>query len=415
MIYRSRPGLLLSAALTVTVPAVLATCASMLHHGGDQHRQHAAFTAAGVESAAAVAAAAPKPARPALRPKGKGMRLLAQAATASLATSYQGVELVSRSSVDGTSTVLSNVWHRAGGSTLMRTSGVGASGEGSPQLSYDSNGQDPEGVFGVTKPLVALLAAHYTVQYSGLDSIAGRSAFVVAVRRADGSLAARFWLDKMTMVPLGREEYDPSTALISDDLFVDVKFGSASIPSQYSAMVNDATQAPLNNIAAMKAIAAASTLSDVASPRAMPGAASTPWQELPATPTLITSLRGKGWALPVVLPDGLSLYSAAASGAVVDLGYSDGLFAVSLFVQRGNLAAAMPGIQRVAVNGHVVYSLGHVIMWSGHGFVYTMLADAPPQTVAAALDSLPHDAPPGFWRRLGRGLGRMASMVNPFP
>lgn len=412
MIHQRRPGLLLSAMLTITVPAVTAVCTALLH-GSVEHQEHTVVTAAGVESAAAMAAATAPTPRPAAKPKGKGMRLLTQAAAASLATSYQGVELVSRSGVDGTSTVMSNVWHRAGGLTLMRTSSVGASPQDSAELSYDSNGQDPDGVFGVTKSMVSLLAAHYSVRYSGLDSIAGRSALVVAVHRADGSIAARFWLDKVTMVPLGREEYDPSATLISDDLFVDVKFGSAAIPGQYSDVVSDEPPVPVSNITAMKAAAAIRMVNQLGAPG--PKAVKPSWRVLPATPTLITSLRGKGWSLPVVLPGGLSLYSAAASGSVVDLGYSDGLFAVSLFVQPGNLAGVMPGAQRLAVNGHIVYSFGHGIMWSGHGFVYTVLADAPPQTVAAAVATLPHDSPPGFWRRLGRGLGRLASMVNPFP
>ena len=54
------------------------------------------------------------------------------------------------------------------------------------------------------------------------------------------------------------------------------------------------------------------------------------------------------------------------------------------------------------------------ITWSGHGFVYTVLADAPPQLVDAVVAALPQNTPPGFWSRLGRGLGRLASMVDPF-
>jgi sigma-E factor negative regulatory protein RseB len=46
--------------------------------------------------------------------------------------------------------------------------------------------------------------------------------------------------------------------------------------------------------------------------------------------------------------------------------------------------------------------------------VYTVLADAPPQTVNAVIGALPHDSPPGFWKRLSRGFERLASWVNPF-
>jgi sigma-E factor negative regulatory protein RseB len=46
--------------------------------------------------------------------------------------------------------------------------------------------------------------------------------------------------------------------------------------------------------------------------------------------------------------------------------------------------------------------------------VYTVLADAPDQTVTAVVGALPHDAPTGFWKRMSRGFARLASWVNPF-
>jgi len=122
--------------------------------------------------------------------------------------------------------------------------------------------------------------------------------------------------------------------------------------------------------------------------------------------------------LPATLPGGLSLYAGAQSktgpGKVADLGYSDGLSVVSLFVQRGTLAPKMTGWQAVSVSGHVVYVAGHSITWAGHGLVYTMIADAPPQTVREVVASLPQNTAPGFLVRIGRGLNRMATLVNPF-
>jgi hypothetical protein len=46
--------------------------------------------------------------------------------------------------------------------------------------------------------------------------------------------------------------------------------------------------------------------------------------------------------------------------------------------------------------------------------VYTVMADAPVQTVDAVVGVLPHDTPPGFWKRMSRGFVRLASWVNPF-
>jgi sigma-E factor negative regulatory protein RseB len=46
--------------------------------------------------------------------------------------------------------------------------------------------------------------------------------------------------------------------------------------------------------------------------------------------------------------------------------------------------------------------------------VYTLMADAPAQTVEAVVGVLPHDGPAGFWKRMSRGLVRLASWANPF-
>jgi sigma-E factor negative regulatory protein RseB len=102
---------------------------------------------------------------------------------------------------------------------------------------------------------------------------------------------------------------------------------------------------------------------------------------------------------------------------VLDLGYSDGLSVVSVFEQHGNLAAKLDGWQKITVAGHVIYAASpdqRSLTWSGRGMVYTVIADAPAQTVTNVIGALPHDAPPGFWKRMSRGFARMASWVNPF-
>jgi hypothetical protein len=42
------------------------------------------------------------------------------------------------------------------------------------------------------------------------------------------------------------------------------------------------------------------------------------------------------------------------------------------------------------------------------------VADAPAGTVAQVIGALPHDGPPGFWARLGRGFRRLVTLANPF-
>jgi sigma-E factor negative regulatory protein RseB len=139
-----------------------------------------------------------------------------------------------------------------------------------------------------------------------------------------------------------------------------------------------------------------------------------------ATPQL-SRLRAAGWPLPGRLPGNLTLVQAdqtsTPGGRVVDLAYSDGLSVISLFLQRGHLPPVMSGWQLVAVRGQQVYVADpdqRSVAWSAHGFVYTMIADAPDQTVDQAVSALPHSRKAGFFGRMDRGLHRLASWLNPF-
>jgi sigma-E factor negative regulatory protein RseB len=131
----------------------------------------------------------------------------------------------------------------------------------------------------------------------------------------------------------------------------------------------------------------------------------------------LASLTGQGWRVPGSLSGGLPLYAAAsaktANGEVVDLEYSDGLYVVSLFVQRGTLAPDMAGWQQLSVGGKQAYVSGRSVTWAGTGFVYTMVADAPAQTVTQVVGGLPRSTPSGFLGRLGRGLARIARVIVP--
>jgi sigma-E factor negative regulatory protein RseB len=90
---------------------------------------------------------------------------------------------------------------------------------------------------------------------------------------------------------------------------------------------------------------------------------------------------------------------------------------VSVFMQRGDLPAKLTGWQKITLDGRDVYTGEpdqRSITWAGRGFVFTVMADAPPATLNQAVDTLPYDPPPGFWGRLSRGFGRLASWANPF-
>ena len=372
-----RPPWLLAAALAVAVPGLLVAACS--GQAGDSAQNDSVAAAR-----AATAGKAPMAGR---RPGAVlAVRLLAQAAQAAIVTSYQGEEVVTRWSQGSSGSVLvSDIWHVSGGQTVTQTLDAGASSSSQPYLSSDDDGHAPEGVLGVTIQLVQLLERHYAVAYAGAGLAGDRTAQVVEARRADGSLAARFWLDDATKLPLEREVYDTAAHVISRDVFINVRFAKqGSAPASAPADPQELWTGPLAH-------------------------------------AQLLALRSRGWLVPAQLPGGLSLFTGAeteaSAGTVVDLSYSDGLSVVSVFEERGHLPASLAGWRKTTVAGHVIFVAEpdqRSLTWSGLGTVYTVVADAPTQTVTAVVGALPHDKPPGFWKRMTRGLTRLASMVNPF-
>jgi sigma-E factor negative regulatory protein RseB len=405
---RRRLGLLVSAVVTVTIPGALAVLAVLGHEHALAGTEAVSATALADESAVGPLPVAPASTNQAVRNSVAGvqrtsgspvtvfsdvaagqqayaMGLLSRAAAAGQAATYQGVEVTSQSGVDGNVTVVSQVWHQGGGLTLIRTSsGV------TPVVSYDTGDRSPAGVFGVTSAQITLLGRHYVAAYRGLGDASGVPARIVDVYRFDGSLAARFWLDTRTLVPLRREDFDPAGQLVSDELFSQVRFGPLT---EHPSAATAEASAPASSSA-------------------------TAWVGAGAPATVVASLDKRGVRLPGTLLAGLPLDAAAWSGTgagqVTDLEYSDGLSIISLFVQRGTLAASMPGWQPLRLDGIRVYVSGHSVTWAGRGEVYTMIADAPPQTVAEAVAALPGGGQPGLVGRLGRGFDRLAHLVDPF-
>jgi len=316
------------------------------------------------------------------------LSLMTKAASAAVQTSYWGEEIVTRTDTDGSESVFeSEIWHVSAGTTVTQTLAAGVAGSGQSYQSADLDGQAPEGVLGVTQTLVKLLETHYVVTYAGISQLDSRPARVVEVWRADGSLAAQFWLDQATGLPLQRQVFTDSASLknahvISLDSFNEVQFG---VPAQMPSVVSATAR--------MSAMA----------------------------PPVLLALNGHGWVVKPTMPGGLSLYSGGethtSSGPVLDLAYSDGLFVVSVFEQRGKLASNLAGWQKIKLNGQVVYAAEldePSLTWSGRGVVYTLIADAPVETMDAAVGVLPHDEPPGFWKRLSHGFARLAHLANPF-
>ena len=362
------------------VALALLAVPGLLLVGGDRHQA--------VRDVADTRAAAVPP-QPELRPSapqdgGPGLQLLEQATQAGSNVSYHGVEIVSATGVNGqNSTLVADVWHRSGGDTLVQAIPAGVAGTAPAEsMSDDPDSQTPEGVLGVTGQLVALLGRHYDLAYTGSASADSRPALLVEAVREDGSTAARFWLDAATKLPLRREVFDTRSHLIGEDAFIDLTLGPAALKP----------------------------------PRTVPA---TTAQQLTAVD--VVQMRGHGWPVPNSLPGQLALFEAdvatTRSGPVLDLGYSDGLYVVSVFVQRGHLAPKLTGYQKITLDGRIVYAGQpdqRSVTWAGHGFVFTVMADAPRPTLDDAVGTLPYDPPRGFWDRLSNGFGRMVTLANPF-
>jgi sigma-E factor negative regulatory protein RseB len=334
-----------------------------------------------------VPAAAVRPlAAPSGRAQTAGLRLLTRAAQAWRSVPYQGVE-VAWWGPGGGDTSMVDVWHQPGRQALTQAPQPSVEwpsrpGQQVPLAVPGGADLSEAGVLGMNSRLVALLGTNYVVSVAGRGWVAGRPARIVTVRRRGGSLAAWFWLDSATNLPLRKEMFDTRAHLISDISFAEVSIGPGAASGE-------------------------------------PAAAATAWRTALA-PAQLARLRANGWPLPGPLPGNLTLIAAresgTASGPVVDLDYSDGLTVVSLFVQRGYLPARISGWSPVALAGHQVYANDPddlCFAWSAGGFVYTLIAAAPRQTVGQVVAALPHDDDAGLLGRMKHGLHRLLSWLSP--
>jgi len=314
------------------------------------------------------------------------LQLLSEAASACRRVSYRGVQLTAWRGPDGSWTSVVNVWHQRDHQTLIQTASPPSAAQprtADPDGDDDAGQRDPEGIMTMTSQMVALLAENYRVSRAGRGQVAGRPAQELVLRHRNGQLAARFWLDTATKLPLRRETFDGSARMVSEDVFASLQLGSP-------------------------AAAAAPRTASVAGGKLLAS-------------VQLARMRAAGWPLPAQLPGQLSLVRASETGgpagAIVDLAYSDGLSVISLFVQRGHLPAQLNGWSEVALRGDRVYAAGpdqRSVAWSARGFVYTLIADAPDQTLDQVVGVLPHNARPGFLGRMSRGLKRLVSWLNPF-
>lgn len=310
------------------------------------------------------------------------LALLDRAALAARATAYQGVQFVATWDAEQTTTMVVDVEHLPGQGTVVQVRST--AGQPARSVFTPDRGNPVAGDLAVAGGPTGLLARNYAVRTDGAGSVAGRPADVVAVRRPAGSLAARFWLDQETGLLLRRETYDSQGRTLRATAFVQVSLDA--VPASR-----------------------------------LPPTLPPPWRQQVDAAGLAT-LRAQGCPCPAEIGD-LTLWDARTeadrTGPVLHLSYSDGLSLVSVFVQSGSLDASdMAGYRSDRWDGAAVRvsrSVPQQVVWAAGGRVFTVVADAGPETVRAVVAALPHDpAPGGLWPRVRRGLARIASWLNPF-
>jgi len=313
---------------------------------------------------------------------GPAVSLLRRAAQASATTSYRGVELVMTSEGSAPHTEVADVSHFAdrGTSTLVVGSGAGA---GTADFR-------PEGATATSAALdaVSLLDKSYVLIPEGPDEVAGRDADRVAVYTPSGELAARFWIDRESGLPLAREVRDGNGAAAEVSVFTTVTVGDPSVMPDH-----------------------------------LPVASNVTWADA-ATGTAPDALEAQGWVCPDDLAEetGLTAFDArisqtAGSAPVLHLVLTDGLRSLSVFQQRASLTATdLDGFATDEVGGRTVYRKAGtptLVAWASGPTVFTVVGDADQGAVDGVVAALPHD-PVATGSRTGRGFARVGSWLDPF-
>lgn len=138
----------------------------------------------------------------------------------------------------------------------------------------------------------------------------------------------------------------------------------------------------------------------------------------------LSTLAKTGWYVPDELPGSYVLIRAFAldnggGRSSLHLVYSDGLYSISVYQQPGEIAdTAVADAVWVEREGLQVWrwpgAQPERLVWSASGMTFTVVGDATTDQLLASLEPLPRGERDGAAARLRRGVGRIASWLNPF-
>jgi sigma-E factor negative regulatory protein RseB len=337
-------------------------------------------------------------------PEASALRRLRSSLLSGRRLGFSGTEVVRSWRAGGSATWRLNLVQRPG-SPRLATVQSGSTGQAGSAGQSGSAGQAgiADGVPG-GDPLTALsaraivaLAAGYQLRLGPSDTVAGRSATVVIAAR-DGRDLGKFWLDKKTGLLLRQDVMDRVGRVRRTASFLTL---SPDRPSVGTA-ADMSTRASARTAARIGPVDGSSAPTDG-------------WNEV--TPTELARWQAAGWPCLQELADGYVLLdvrrgptgAASSAGSALQLVYGDGLSAISVFVQQGQLdAAGLTGLTSQAWgDGTVLVRTGwpEVLVWQGGRVVFTAIGDDDPGGLQAVLSPLPQQPDRGTLGSLQHGMG----------
>jgi len=235
------------------------------------------------------------------------------------------------------------------------------------------------------RDMLSLLRSNFALSGWTGDRVAGRPATVVQASRtgAGGSRpAARWWVDDETGILLAQENYDDAGGVAQSARFTHVRISSQVTfrPHLSPQLATLTTKASL-------------TLSNA------------------------TDLASRGWYCQGRLA-GLSLVrlrsDQAGNPSALHMVYGDGVTTLSVFEQRGRLAAAPSGsVWEDSIQAFVRPGSPTMASWRSGDTVFTVVTDGDLDLVREAVASLPHEPyeSPTTMGRVRAGWGRIIESV----
>jgi sigma-E factor negative regulatory protein RseB len=301
---------------------------------------------------------------------------LRRAAAAPNHISYHATQIITAWGPQGASSAMFDILHAA--SQGSEISVVGSSAPGAQAFVQRATTTDAA----IDGGPLALLQAAYQLVDKCCVALIGRSAVLVEALRDDQTLAARFWIDKATGLLLQRQLFSTDgKTMVRATVFTELEIEGSEFLRHLPPMLPSGVE----SLGMGK----------------------------------VENLRSQGWVCAPELPASLTMYDVHqdTSNGSLQFSYSDGLFNVSLFEQRGTLdPAAVAGFTTTDSPGvYLRYGMPSYVVWSSGGIVYTLIGDLPPEQLGQVVRAFPHDLPEKLSaiQRLGTGLAKIATWLTP--